>query len=54
MESKPWYKSKTVWTGIGGLAVMIGTFFVGEVTLIELIEKGVVPLGLIFVRLAVD
>lgn len=46
-------KSKTFWTGVGGLLVAVGSYLSGEMGSSEALNLGVISLSAIFLRDAV-
>lgn len=50
---KPWWSSKTVWTGLGGIVVAVGTYLSGEIELAKLLEIGFEGALAIFIRAGV-
>ena len=48
--NKKLYQSKTVWTGIAGLATTAGAYFAGEMTLAAAIQTAIACLIGIFLR----
>ena len=43
-------KTKTFWTGIGGMTVAAGGYFIGEFTLVNVIQIAATCLLAIFIR----
>jgi hypothetical protein len=50
MAEKKMYQSKTVWTGIAGLATTAGAYFAGEMGLAAAIQTAITCLIGVFLR----
>ena len=51
---KPWYRSKTVWTGIVAIITSLGGYLCGEITAVELLRAVFSALMVIFFRIGVE
>lgn len=53
-KKKEWFRSKTVWTGIGTIVGAIGGFLTGEVPLNATLSIGMSALMMIFLRTGIE
>lgn len=53
VENKPWYKSKTIWTGIAGVVGAVGAGVTGETSTPDAIQIGLNSLLAVFLRLGI-
>lgn len=53
-EIIPWYKQKTTWTAIGGMATAIGGYITGEVSLMVTVGSCFGALAIIFGRQGIE
>jgi len=47
---KKWWQSKTVWTGIGGFLIAVGSYLTGQMGLADAIQTGLISLLAIWIR----